>query len=222
MLDFAKARQAMVDGQVRVNDVTDPRVVRALLSVPREVFVPAGQKAMAYLDSDMPLDIEGSTPGRMALKPMVFGKMLQAVGGGPESLALVIGAGLGYGAAVMAQIAAAVVAVESDAALAASMRKRLAGADIANVEVVEGDMTAGASTHAPFDVILVEGAVDAVPQALFDQLRDGGVLVAVVGRGRSGRATVYRRTGPEISGWPVFDAAAPLLPGFARPPAFVF
>jgi protein-L-isoaspartate(D-aspartate) O-methyltransferase len=218
MIDFAAARRIMVDGQVRPQDVTDLQVLAALQEVPREHFVPAEKADFAYLDLALPLN-EGGT--RRMLKPMVFGKLLQAAEIGEQDRVLDVGCGSGYSAAVIGRLAGNVVALEEDADLAKQARDALAATGAANVSVVTGPLTEGWPQAGPYDVIVVEGAVEIVPHPLCRQLRDGGRLVCVLGRS-PGKATLYRKIGDEVSGWTVFDAAAPLLPGFARAPEFVF
>ena len=214
MVDFAQARRTMVDCQVRTADVTDLRVIAALLEVPRERFAP-GREAIAYLDADLP--VASGRAARAILKPMVFGKLLQAAEIGPGDRVLDVGCATGYSAAVLARLAGHVVALEEDTQAAQGM---LAG--IANVSVVAGALAAGCEKEAPYDVILVEGAAEVVPQALFRQLKEGGRLLAVVGSAPMGKAMIYRVSGGHVTAQPLFDAAAPALPGFARPPEFVF
>lgn len=210
MVDYAQARRMMVDGQVRTADVTDLRIIAAMLEVPRERFAP-GREAIAYLDADLPV------PGgaaRAMLKPMVFAKLLQAAEIAPDHTALDVGCATGYSAAVLARLAGRVVALDENAGT------MLAG--MPNVTAVAGPLNAGWEEDAPYDVIMVEGAVEIVPQALLGQLKDGGRLLAVVGTMPMGKATIYRASGGHVTAQPLFDAAARALPGFAKPPAFVF
>lgn len=213
MADFAQARRTMVDCQVRPSDVTDLRLIAALLDVPRERFVPAAKQAIAYLDVDVPLNASGS---RALMKPMVFGKLLQAAQIGESDRVLDVGCATGYAAAVLAKLAQSVVALEEDGTLTN------AASGTAGVEAVSGPLAKGWAQGAPYDVILLEGACEEVPAALFDQLKTGGRLLAVVGAGPMGKATIYRKASGHVSAQPLFDAAAPLLPGFAKAPAFVF
>jgi protein-L-isoaspartate(D-aspartate) O-methyltransferase len=217
MTDFAQARRMMVDGQIRTSDVTDLRVLAAFDEVPRERFVPPHRQALAYLDLDVPL--EGAGGARRLLKPMVLAKLIQAADVRAGDRVLDVACGTGYSSAILARLAAAVIALEEDAALADAAVATLA-AD--NVKVVGGPLSAGWPRAAPYDVILLNGSAEIVPQALLDQLADGGRLVGVVGRAPIGKGTVYRRSGAHVSAHPEFDAVAPLLPGFAKPPAFVF
>jgi len=223
MLDFAAARRMMVDGQVRTSDVTDLRIIGAMLELPRERFVPEANAALAYLDLDLPATAaSGGEPVRRLLKPMVLAKMVQAAAVKESDHVLDVGCATGYSSALLARLARSVVALEEDPALARRARENLEAVGAGNVTVMIGPLTQGWPAKAPYDVILVEGAVELVPPALSRQLNDGGRLVAVVGRAPPGRAMVYRSVAGEVSGWPAFDAAAPLLPGFAAPPAFVF
>jgi protein-L-isoaspartate(D-aspartate) O-methyltransferase len=215
MTDFTQARRVMVESQIRTSDVTDLALLAAFEAVPRERFVPPRWQPIAYLDRDVPLDDAGA---RRLLKPMVLAKLIQAADIGAPDRALIIGCGTGYSAAVVAQLAGAVVALEEDASLA----KAAALAAPGKVEAVVGPLAAGWVKAAPYDVILLDGSAEVVPPPLFDQLADRGRLVGVIGRAPIGRATVYLRSGTHVSAHAEFDAMAPLLPGFAKPPAFVF
>lgn len=220
MIDFAEMRRAMVDAQVRANDVTDLRIVAAMLETPRERFVPAGLRNFAYIDDDL-LVKEGS-PSRYLMEPMVLAKLLQAAEIGPEALVLDVGAASGYSTAVLAKLAGQVVALEEDAELAAQGSGVLVELGLLNAAYVQGPLTAGWPAEAPYDAILLNGSIDSAPEALLAQLKPGGRLVAVVGRGRSGRATVFTNTAGGIGSRIVFDAAVPALPGFEARPGFVF
>ncbi|MBN8937839.1 MAG: protein-L-isoaspartate O-methyltransferase [Rhizobiales bacterium] len=221
MIDFARARRTMVDTQIRVNDVTDARIIEALLSVPREAFVPEARRELAYIDDDVAVnEAAGGKPARYLIELMVLAKMVHAAAIGPDAAVLDIGVATGYSSAVLARIAASVVALEEDEALAAAARQSLAGAG--NVTVVTGALAGGAPQQGPYDAILLEGAVEVVPEALFSQLKDGGRLVAVVGTGRAAKCLVHTRISSEISARPIFDAAIPPLPGFAAERGFVF
>jgi protein-L-isoaspartate(D-aspartate) O-methyltransferase len=189
--------------------------------LPRERFLPPEKAELAYLDLDVPLT--GAAEGRAArflLKPMVMAKLIQAAEITASERVLDVGCGTGYAAAIMARLASEVVALDEDKTLAESAKSALAG--IANVTVVTGPLVAGWPSGAPFDVIFVEGATEIVPHSLCAQLGEGGRLLCIQGRGPAGKAMLYRSAAGEISGWPIFDAAAPLLPGFAQPPHFVF
>jgi len=210
----------MVDGQIRTSDVTDLRVLAAFDEVPRERFVPPPRQALAYLDLDVPL--EGAGGARRLLKPMVLAKLIQGADVRAGDRVLDVACGTGYSSAILGRLAAAVIALEEDAALADAAVATLGAVGANNAKVVVGPLPAGWPREAPYDVILLDGSAEIVPQALLDQLADGGRLVGVVGRAPIGKGTVYRRSGAHVSAHPEFDAVAPLLPGFAKPPAFVF
>jgi protein-L-isoaspartate(D-aspartate) O-methyltransferase len=220
MVDFARQRQAMVDGQVRVNDVTDPRIVDAMLELPRELFVPKKLAELAYIDENLRIrDAYGAAPARYLMEPMTLAKLVQALAITSEERALVVGSATGYSAALLSRLAAEVVALEGENELAACARRIL---DRPNITVVEGQMNAGWPYRAPYDAILLDGAVEYVPDTITAQLAEGGRLAAVVGQGRAAKAQVYVRSGGVVSPRVVFDAAIPPLPGFSRPPQFVF
>jgi protein-L-isoaspartate(D-aspartate) O-methyltransferase len=223
MIDFAAARRMMVDGQVRTSDVTDPRIVAAMLELPRERFVTETNTALAYLDLDVPATpAAGGEAVRRLLKPMVLAKLVQAAAVREGDRVLDVGCATGYSSALLARLARSVVALEEDPALARQADANLQTVGASNVAVVTGPLTEGWPAQAPYDVIFLNGAAEIVPQALCRQLADGGRLVAVVGRAPTARAMAYRSVAGDVSGRPIFDAAAPLLPGFAAPPAFVF
>jgi protein-L-isoaspartate(D-aspartate) O-methyltransferase len=218
MIDYAAARLNMVDSQLRTNKVTDEAVLDAFLAVPRERFVPPALHGAAYIDNDIPLG------GRRALMaPMVFARLLQLAAIGPGDTVLEIGCANGYGAAVLARLAGSVVAVETDPALAAQARDRLRELGAGSVTVIEAEMTAGYPERSPYAVIVIEGAVSTIPEAIASQLAEGGRLVTVVqGEDGVGQATLMTRIAGGLSRRPLFDAAAPVLPGFQRQPSFVF
>jgi protein-L-isoaspartate(D-aspartate) O-methyltransferase len=221
MLDFAAARRTMVDSQVRTSDVTDPRLIAAMLDVPRERFLPPENAALAYLDFDAPATAPGR-PVRRLLKPMVLARLIQAAEIAPGDHVLDVGCATGYSSAILARLARKVVALEEDAGLAALARDNLRALHLHHVEVESGLLTEGWPARAPFDAIILNGAVELAPEALLQQLRSGGRLAGVLGRGPAGKAMIYRSIGGECGGRPAFDAAAPLLPGFTEPTAFVF
>jgi len=214
MPNFALARRNMVDCQIRTNRVTDKRLIDAMLAVPRHAFLPAAQRALAYADQPLPLDYSRYLPS-----PMVAAKMIQAADIGPNDLVMMVGAGSGYGAAVVGKLASAVVALEEQPELAATARRTLGDIDIEtatgdNIIVVEGPLAEGWAKQAPYDVILLESAVATIPQPLLAQLGDGGRLVAVVRRDdRPGEATMVRRTGGTLASERLFNAMLPHFSG---------
>jgi protein-L-isoaspartate(D-aspartate) O-methyltransferase len=222
MTDFAAQRTKMVESQIRTEDVTDYRVLAAMGAVPRERFVPENLRTLAYIDEDLLLTVRGATPARYLMKPASFARLVQTAEIVEGDRVLDIGCATGYGAAVLARLAAVVVALESDASLAVIATATLRELGVANAVVVTGPFETGSGREAPYDVILIEGAVEIVPEALFALLREGGRLLAVIGYGRSAMATVYTKTEGEVGRRPAFDAYVRPLPGFERPKAFVF
>jgi protein-L-isoaspartate(D-aspartate) O-methyltransferase len=221
MSDFSTARQKMVDGQVRTNDVTDRRILDAMLTVPREAFVPASRQALAYLDLDLDVS-EGGTAKRYLIKPALTGKLLQAAEIGEGDRVLVVGSATGYVAALAARLAAQVTATESDSALAAKAKETLGGLGFANVTSRAAPCAEGDPAGAPYDVIILNGATEVTPEALLEQLREGGRLVGVSAATKPPRAMIVTRSHGEFGHRALFDAAAPVLPGLERTPAFVF
>jgi protein-L-isoaspartate(D-aspartate) O-methyltransferase len=219
MSGFATARQKMVDGQVRPSDVTDIRILDAMLAVPREAFVPGNKQALAYLDLDLDVG-EGGSAGRFLLKPAVLAKMLQAADIKETDRVLVVGCATGYAAAVIARfVGPLVTATESDPALATKAKALLAG-EKAIVRTAAADD--GDPADAPYDVIVLNGATEVVPERLYGQLRDGGRLVGVFAASQPARAMLVTRSHGDFGHRTLFDAAAPVLPGMERVPAFVF
>ncbi|MEM7524091.1 MAG: protein-L-isoaspartate O-methyltransferase [Pseudomonadota bacterium] len=215
MTDFVAARTAMVDRQVRPSDVTSFPIIEAMIATPRERFAPAAQSDVAYADA--PLALGG---GREGLEPRVFAKLLDGARIGPDDLVLDIAPGLGYSTAVMARMAAAVIAVEPDEEMAAAAAATLADLEIDNSVLRAGDASLGDPDHAPFDAIFINGGVAARPDALCAQLKDGGRLVAIDMSGAAGRAVAYIRNGDVIQARRLFDASAPIAPGFSAERAF--
>ncbi|MCT8974014.1 protein-L-isoaspartate O-methyltransferase family protein [Microbaculum marinisediminis] len=223
MTDFSLARRNMVESQIRTNGVTDRRLIAALLEVPRERFVPATMRQLAYIDEDLPLKEGASAEDRRWLmEPMPFARLAQLAEIGPNDLVLDIGCASGYSTAVLARLAESVVGLEADADLASRAESRLVDEGVGNAAIVTGDMTAGYESQGPYDVIFIEGAVEQVPSALFAQLREGGRLVAAVADGPVGKATLFRSVGGDVSQWVAFDVNVHPLPGFEKTPEFVF
>jgi protein-L-isoaspartate(D-aspartate) O-methyltransferase len=216
MTDFATARARMVDNQLRTSTVTDHRLLSAMGEVPREAFVPAGRVALAYSDVVHPL---GS--GRYLAAPAPFAKLLQLAEIEHTDRILDVGAGTGYGTAVLARLGAEVTALESDAELAAKARAALAAAGAANATVVEGSLD-GAGLEREFDVIIVEGAVRSEPSELFPLLAEGGRLVVLIGTGGSAVTHVFVRSGEEVAGRSEFNTSLPPLIATAPAETFEF
>jgi protein-L-isoaspartate(D-aspartate) O-methyltransferase len=225
MSGFSTARQNMVDGQVRPSDVTDARIIDAMLAVPREAFVPQNKRALAYLDLD--LDVSEGGQGqerakRFLIKPAVLAKLLQAAEIKATDRVLVVGCATGYAAAVIAQFAGQVMATESDSALAAKATAILAENGCGSVAVRTAAAADGDPANASYDVILLNGATEIVPERLFGQLQDGGRLVGVFATAQPPLATLVTRSHGDFGNRALFDAFAPVLPGMERLPAFVF
>jgi protein-L-isoaspartate(D-aspartate) O-methyltransferase len=217
-MDYAAARQHMIDSQIRTNKVTDPSVIEALAAVPREAFVAEAQKKLAYIDRPVAIGA-----GRRMTEPMVLARLLQTAQLKHGETALVVGAGTGYSAAVLGRLVKKVVALESAADLAERSRAILGQLGIGNVAVVTGDLGAGWAGDGPYDFILVDGAAEFVPEALTAQLADRGRLAVVIkDHGVVGRGTLFTRADGVISQRAIFDADAEVLPGFTRPQRFVF
>ncbi len=212
----------MVDGQIRPADITDPNVLGAMLRLPREKFLPAAKAALAYLDLDIPLDGLPGGAGRYLLKPMVIAKLIHSAEIGPTDRVLDVGCGTGYASAILSTLAGSVFALEENPALARAAEGVLKELGLANVTVVTGPLKDGWPAVAPYDVILLHGATEIVPRPLLGQLKDGGRLVGILGTGPAARAMLYRADHGDVSGRPIFDTTAPLLPGFSSTPAFVF
>jgi len=231
MSGFTIARQKMVDGQVRPCDVTDSRIIDAMLAVPREAFVPPGQQAMAYLDIDLDVSAGLSETGlsetrlsekRYLIKPVVTAKMLQAAEIRDTDNVLVVGCATGYSAAIVAKLAAQVTATEGDASLATKAKDVLARLGFVNVTVRAAAAAEGDAANAPYDVIVLNGATEVTPVGLYRQLKDGGRLVGVFAMMQPPRAMVVTHSHGDFGTRALFDAAVPVLPGLGRLPAFIF
>ena len=218
---FSTARQKMVDGQVRPSDVTDSRIIDAMLAVPREAFVPQSQRALAYLDLDLHVS-EGGPAKRFMIKPLVISKMLQAADIKDTDNVLVAGCATGYTAALVAKLAGRVTAIESDPALAAKAKDVMAQLGLGNVTFRAAAAAEGDSANAPYDVIVLDGATEITPDRLYRQLREGGRLVGVFAMTQPQRAVIVTRSHDDFGTRALFDASVPVLPGLERLPAFVF
>jgi len=211
MTDFSMRRTMMVDTQVRPSDVTKFPIIEAMLAVPREEYVPAKLREAAYMGEN--LDIGA---GRVILEPRSFAKLLDALDLQPGELVLDLGCCLGYSAAVIARMVDAVIALEEDESIAAEAERRLAEQGVDNAAVITGQLVAGAVKHGPYDAIIVEGAVEHLPEDLLSQLNDGGRIACIFMEGRLGVARIGRKTAQGVVWRNVFNASAPVLPGFGK------
>lgn len=218
MIDYLAMREAMVDSQVRTEDVTRYPIIEALLKIPREDFVPESLRSVAYLGENAPLG-----EGRVLLDPRSFSKLLDALNVGPRDLVLDVGAGYGYSSAVLACMAEAVIALEEDPSMAEQAETLLAEHGVDNAVVHRGPLAEGAPEHGPYDVILVEGGIEQLPDALAEQLKPGGRIAAIHMHGTHfGRGKLGRKWDSGIGWRRIFDGGAPVLPGFAAAKAFEF
>lgn len=216
-MNDAVARETMIDTQVRPNDVTDRRIHAALQDVPREDFLPKSRHALAYAEFD-----HETSEGRFMWRARDFAKLVESAKIQPEDEVLDIATGSGYSSAILSYLAAAVVGLESDEALAEAASARLDALNIDNADVVSGDLSKGLASQGPFDVIFVNGTVEEVPSDWTDQLKDGGRLAVIVRDGKVSQARIYTRSGDVLAQRNVFDAAPPALAGFEKSESFVF
>jgi protein-L-isoaspartate(D-aspartate) O-methyltransferase len=215
MTDFATRRTIMVDTQVRPNDVTKFNVIDAMLHVAREDFVPTDKREAAYIGENIDLG-----QGRVVLEPRTLAKMLDVLDVQLDELVLDIGSGLGYSAAVISRLAEAVVAVEEDEALAGEAQTALSEAEADNVILHQGALTDGAPQHGPYDVILLQGAVAHLPDAITDQLKEGGRIACLFAEGALGVVRIGYKVDGAVTWRHAFNAGAPVMPGFERHAAF--
>jgi len=216
MTDFTKQRTTMVDTQIRPSDVTKYSVIEAMLAVPREAFVPAEMRSAAYTGGDVQLE-----RGRVVMEPRTLAKLLDSLNIQADEMVLHVGCGLGYGTAIMARMAEFVVALEEDHTLAAEAEVALSEHGVDNVTVVQAPLAGGVAKHGPYDVIFIEGAVEQFPKALESQLKEGGRVACIFVENNLGTARVGLKRNGQISWRFLFNAGAPLLPGFAAEPSFV-
>jgi protein-L-isoaspartate(D-aspartate) O-methyltransferase len=221
MSDFSTARQKMVDGQVRPSDVTDIRIIDAMLAVPREEFVPDSQRAMAYLDIDLDISAAGGSK-RFLIKPVVLARMLQAAEVKASDNVLVVGCATGYSAAVVARIAGKVTATDGDPALVAKAAGCAAKLGYSNADFRAGLAADGFAVNGPYNVIVLAGATEVIPTGLYQQLAPGGRLVGVFATSQPPRAMIVTHSHDDFGDRALFDAVVPVLPGLERVPAFVF
>ena len=215
MSEFARRRTIMVDTQVRPSDVTKFPIIEAMLTVPRELFVPNALQEAAYAGENLEI-----APGRTILDPRTLAKILEVVNIQPTDLVLDVACGMGYSCAVAAHLAEAVIALEDNPDLCAEAESALATAGADNVAVVEGPLEAGAAKHGPYDVILIQGAVETVPDTLTDQLKDGGRIAAIFEDGRLGTVRVGLKADGVMSWRSAFNADAPVVSSFRKEAEF--
>jgi protein-L-isoaspartate(D-aspartate) O-methyltransferase len=218
MADFSRARQNMVDCQLRTNKVVDDALIARFETVPRELFVDETMQSIAYVDEDVPMG-----NGRYLTAPMILAKLLQELSISPNEIVLDVGCGTGYSSAILSGLADTVVALEQDSELATKANDLLTELAADNAIVVEAPLTGGYATQGPYDIILVSSAIAEVPTALTDQLADGGRLAAVIDDGKGqGKAILLVKRHGVVSKRDLFDASVPRLPGFEPKMGFVF
>ena len=223
MSDFETQRLNMVESQVRTNDVTDRRIIAAMMDLPREEFMPSAVRSLAYMDHDVNVrTASGDLPARAMLSPMVVAKRIQLAAVEDGDLVLDVGCATGYSTAILARLGESVVGLEGDDALSDRASATLSKQGIDNAAIVVGPLRDGRPDQGPYDVIVLEGRVEAVPERFREQLKEGARLVAIVGKGPIGQATCFTRHGNDWSVTKAFDAAAPALPGFEQAETFVF
>ena len=216
---FSQARQTMVDCQIRPTKVTDENIINAFATVPREAFVGRNQRAIAYVDEDLPLP-----GGRCMMEAMVLARLIQALAVGKDDNVLVVGAATGYGAAIMARLAGSVIAVETRTQMVEKAQETLVSIGTDNAVAIKGRLTEGFANEGPYDAILIEGAVETMPERILDQLGNGGRLVAVwrPQDAAVGIASIWTKAGNEFVRKPLFDAQVPVLDEFRCKRDFVF
>lgn len=203
-------RVMMVDTQVRPSDVTKFPIIAAMLSVPREAYVPRELREAAYMGENLALGA-----GRVVLEARTLAKLLDGLDIQPDELVMDVGCGLGYSTAIIAQLAEAVMAIEADDDLAAEAQRTLSAEGVDNAVVIHGPLAEGAARHGPYDAIILQGAVEAVPQAILDQIKDGGRIGCVFMQGTLGEARIGYKADGRVTWRAIFNASAPVLPGFA-------
>lgn len=222
LADFQDLRTKMVDNQIRTTNVTDYGVLDAFLQVPREEFVPSDRKQLAYIDEDILIGTDTNATQRYLMEPSPLAKLLQLAEISPDDVVLNIGSGCGYSTAILSLLAGSVIGLEENSELVASSTAKLNNLGYDNVVIVSGDLTKGYPSEAPYNVIILEGSVDFVPETITAQLRDGGRLVAVEGRGNTAIARVYMKEDNKVSVRDAFNIAVKPLPGFQNAKEFVF
>ena len=218
-MHFEALRKAMVDSQIRPNKVIDDRVIAAFMNVPRERFVSKNMQNLAYIDEDIHL-----SGGRFIVEAMVMARIIQTLALADTQSVMLIGAGTGYTAALLSSLAASVIAIETRAQMVEKAQQAVAGLDIGNVAVIKARLQDGYASEAPYDAIIIEGAVEHMPQSLLDQLADGGRLAAIwrPDGTQAGEACIWHKTGDAVSRTPLFTAQVPVLDEFRAKPKFSF
>jgi len=216
-MDYARARAAMVESQIRTADVTGPAIVAAFRKVPRENFLPAAARAVAYAD----LEPEAA-PGRFLLRPRDLAKLIQALAPAPTDRALEIAGATGYAAAVLGLCVKEVITLDANPDLSFAASAAFEQSGVRNVSSVSTEASHGWGDHAPYDLILLNGAAEFVPEAWIEQLAEGGRLGVIVRDGPTGQARIYLKSGGSAAYRVAFDAAPPVVPGLSRPRAFAF
>ncbi len=216
-LNFAQLRQNMVDNQLQTAGVIDHELLRSMGEVPRELFVPEQYQSIAYLDKDIKL-----TDERYLMAPVSLGRLIQYAQVKPSDIVLIVGCNIGYSVAIVANLANMVVGVEQDRDLAKQASKILEELDVGNGAVLSGNPAKGLPSEAPFDVIIIEGSIDEVPQALFKQLREGGRLIAPIDNGATDIVCLYKKSDGDIGASKIYDAKLPKLKLRQKQPEFVF
>mgnify|MGYP001332951063 CR=1 FL=1 len=219
-MDFSNARRHMIDSQILPNKVTDVRIIDAMSTVPREIFVPDIYQGTSYVDEALRI-----VEGRYIMEPMIVAKLLQHAEPKEEDLALIIGCGTGYTAAILSSLVATIIVVESNALLVEKATDVLLDLKIDNVAIIEGELCKGCVKQGPYNVIIFDGSIPQVPQPIIDQLEEGGRLVAVVNpesERELGNGIVMTRFHNAISSIEQFQAGTPMLPGFDTDTSFIF
>lgn len=218
-MHFEALRKAMVDSQIRPNKVIDDRVIAAFMNVPRERFVSKNMQNLAYIDEDIHL-----SGGRFIVEAMVMARIIQTLALDASQSVMLIGAGTGYTAALLSSLVESVIAIETRAQMVEKAQQAVAGLDIGNVAVIKARLQDGYASEAPYDAIIIEGAVEQIPQSLLDQLSDGGRLAAIwrPEGTQAGEACIWHKTGESVSRTPLFTAQVPVLDEFRAKPKFSF
>ena len=218
-MHFEALRKAMVDSQIRPNKVIDDRVIAAFMSVPRERFVSKNMQNLAYIDEDIHL-----SGGRFIVEAMVMARIIQTLALDASQSVMLIGAGTGYTAALLSSLVESVIAIETRAQMVEKAQQAVAGLDIGNVAVIKARLQDGYASEAPYDAIIIEGAVEQMPQSLLDQLADGGRLAAIwrPDGSQAGEACIWHKTGDAVTRTPLFTAQVPVLDEFRAKPKFSF